>query len=315
MALITRSLALHGTFAPSAVNFLQQIPENALFNKAHRLRHPDSIYKLSLGKIADAFCQVAEEYLSKSEEYRSSSSTSFQIDQLLKEQVNLLRALQEHFDELWLVLKALIDPAAAIKHGEYNDKYVIENKLPGAKSFQEAIGDYKKTLQIANKLKHQQCYLRGVAVWHHSSVHLGYCLEELDANGIFGPSPDIHPDQGAFSFARDLKWHLANVYLCSEKLVKAVTRALNTRGISINAQKTENDKKWEKIIALALKIPPAYFPKETRKPLAGFRFDDDLQTLTIKLPEHMRLQLPHPIKAVYSFIPDRYGTATKVPIP
>lgn len=315
MAVITRSLARDGTFAPSAVNFLDRIPENALFNVAQRLRHPDSIYKLSLGKISGAFCQVAEEYLSKTEEYRSSGSALFQVDLLLKEQANLLRVLQEHLDELWMVLKTLVDPASAMKHGEYNDKYVIESKLPGSKSFQQAIDDYKRTLQIANKLKHQQCYLRGVAVWHPSSVHLGYCLEEIDSQGVFGPSPDIHPDQGAFSFARDLKWHLANVYLCSEKLVKAVTRALDARGMSIRAEKTGDYKEWEKVIALAAKIPPAYFPKETRKSLAGFHFDSDSQTLTVKIPEHMGLHLPHPIKAVYSFTPDRHSTTTKVPIP
>lgn len=315
MAVITRSLARDGTFAPSAVNFLDQIPEYALFNTSQRLRHPDSIYKLSLGKISGAFCQVAEEYLSKTEEYRSSSSTSFQVDPLLKEQANFLRVLQEHLDELWMVLKTLVDPAYAIKHGEYNDRYVIESKLPGAKSFQQAIDDYKRTLRIANKLKHQQCYLRGVAVWHPSSVHLGYCLEELDSQGVFGPSPDIHPDQGAFSFARDLKWHLANIYLCSEKLVKAMTKALDSRGISVTAGKAASDKEWERVIALASKIPPAYFPKETRKPLAGFHIDSDSQTLTVKIPEHMRLHLPHPIRAVYSFTPDRRSTTTKLPLP
>ena len=314
MATIRRTLAHDGTLAPSAVNFLRQIHDNGLFNTAQRLRHPDSIYRISLAKISDRFCQVAEEYLSKTEEYRSSSSSTFQVDELLKRQADLLNALQEHLDALWMILKTLIDPASAVKHGEYNSNYVIENKLPGAKSFKEAIESYKKSLQIANKLRHQQCQLRGVAIWYQNSVHIGYCLEELDAQGVFGPSPDIHPDQGAFSFARDLKWHLANVYLCSEKLVKAVTRALDSRGISISAEKAENVNEWEKAIALAAKIPPAYFPKEMRKPLTSFYLDSDSQVLTIKIPDHMQLHLPHPIRSVYSFPVDRHNTSTKLPI-
>ena len=232
MTLITRSLVQNGTFAPSVVNILEQIPESALFFTAQRLRHPSSIYRLSLDKIEESFCRVVEGYLIKTEENREYSSASIHLNQLLKDLSDLLHVLQEHLDELWMILKTLIDPKSAIKTGEYNEKYVVENRLQGAKSFQDAIADYKRYLRIENKLKHQQCFLRGVAVWSRAGVHLGYCLEEPDDHGVLGPSNDIHPDQGAFSFARDLTWHLAHVYWCSEKLVKAVSRVLDSRGIA-----------------------------------------------------------------------------------
>jgi hypothetical protein len=315
MAIIRRSLVTDGTFSPLAANFLEQIPDDALFYVAQGLRHPDAIYRLSLDKVADAFCKVAEEYQLKTQEYRNGNSTLLQIDQLLIDQGNLLHAFQEHVDELWMILKTLVDPSSAAKHPTFNDKYVIDNKLPGAKSFQDAIADYKKLLRIANKLKHQQCYLRGVAVWFQGGVHLGYCLEEPDNQGIIGPSQEIHPDQGAFSFARDITWHLAHVYLCSEKLVAAVKKVLNTRGISIQSKACASDKKWEKVISLASQIPSAYFPKEVKKPLARFYLDDDSQLLTIKISEHLRLSFPHPLKAGYSFAGDGYSKKFKLPLP
>ncbi len=210
---ITRSLSLHGTFSPAAVNVLGQIPSQALFHTRQQLRHPESIYRLSLEKVGDAFCKVAEAYLAKTETYSEATPpNSWEITELLKHQEDFLRVLQEHLDELWLILKTLVDPTSATEGALFANQYVLANKLSGAKTFEEAIAGYKKSLRIANKLKHQQCCLRGVAVWLPGSAHLGYFLEEPDAKGHLGPSPDIHPDQGAISFARALTWHLFNIY-------------------------------------------------------------------------------------------------------
>jgi hypothetical protein len=297
------------------MNFLEQIPDAALFSKSHKLRHPSSIYRLSLDKVADAFCRVAEEYLSKTQENREHSSALLKMDQLLRDQVSLLRAFQEHFDELWMILKTFVDPASAKKSTEFNDRYVIESKLPGAKSFQRAIADCKSNLRIANKLKHQQCYLRGVAVWSYSGVHLGYCLEEPDDQGQLGPSPDIHPDHGAFSFARDLTWRLAELYLCSDDLVETIKGVLKSRNVSLKTQINQGNGKWDKAISLACRIPPAIFPKELKKPSAGFSLDCDSQLLSIKIPVHLTVNFPQPMKARYATVLDGHTTTHRVPRP
>ncbi len=315
MVLVTISPEEDETFAPRALTLLEQIPQNALFNTAHRLRHPASIYRLSLEKIAAAFCLVAEEYLSKTKQNREYNSASLEINQLLKYQADYLHALQEHMDELWMILRTLVDPASAKKAGgEFNQAYVIENKLPGAKSFLDSITSYRNVLRIVNKLKHQQCYLRGVAVWSSLGVHLGYCLEEPDATGFLGPSPDIHPDSGAFSFARDLPWHLAHVYLCSEKLIKTVNAALENRGITLKA-KPISSPGWERVVSLACEIPPAIFPKENGKALARFQLDSGSRRLTIKLPHHLKIHFPEPMRARYATVLDDHNLTHKVPQP
>lgn len=171
---ITRRFNVHGTFCPSAINVLDKIPEHAVFHVQQRLRHPDSIYWLSLEKVASAFCRVTKSYLAKIEECKSVCTEQWEMNELLSDQERFLHAIQEHLDELWLVLKTLIDPSVVTKPPLFADKYVIENRLPGAKSYQQSIASYKNELRITNKLKHQQAYLRGVVVSTSDGPHLGY---------------------------------------------------------------------------------------------------------------------------------------------
>ncbi len=313
---IIRKHSIHGNYSPAAANVLGQIPSGALFNVSHQLRHPESIYSLSLDKVGKAFCNVAEGYLLKAQAYQDNQPpAAWEINQLLKDQEDFLRALQEHLDDLWLILQTLIDPVSATKTSLFADKYVLGNKLPGAKSFQEAIAGYKMTLKIANKLKHQQGRLRGVAIWLPRGPHLGYFLEGPDANGIIGPSTEIHPDQGAISFSRDLTWHLFNVYFCSEKLVAAVNSALGARGLTARPAVESGNKDWQKVISLALKIPPAYFPKEVPKHAAIFKCHENEQTLEVEFPKRILFKFPLQMKTSCCTQVDGHSTTFKVPFP
>jgi hypothetical protein len=82
MSVLTRNLAGDGSLVPSVLNVLEQIPDHALFYTAHRLRHPSVIYALSLEKIAEAFCQVGEEYLLESENHDRDHNASLEMTQL-----------------------------------------------------------------------------------------------------------------------------------------------------------------------------------------------------------------------------------------
>ncbi len=158
---------------------------------------------MSLQKVGGAFLKVYDAYIEKTEKHRTSAASGdLEMAELLMHQEDFLRALQEHVDDCYLILKTLIDPSLAKKTPLFAEKYVIENKLPGAKTFQSAIADYKRTLRIANKLKHQQGRLRGVAIWMPNGPHLGYFLEEPDAEGHIGPSPEIHPDRRNIVFEK-----------------------------------------------------------------------------------------------------------------
>jgi hypothetical protein len=273
-----------------------------------------------LDKIADAFCDVAKKYFARTDEIKNAVPGEGQRKALLNSQVAFLHAAQEHQDELWMILRTLIDPNTSKVTGAFNRQYVLDNKLPGSASFDQGSQGYvKNDLKIVNKLKHQQCHLCDVTVRFPSGIHLGYCLEEPDHTGAPGPSPDIHPDQGAFSFARDLTWHMANVYLSSERLVKAVTRALGSRGIQLKPQALGPDpinqvKRWDEVVELLCKMPESYFPKERDKSLAKFTLDAD-RILSLKVPARLSHRIPTAGRIEYGFTIDRHTPLTRVPLP
>jgi hypothetical protein len=203
------------------------------------VRHPESTYRLSLAKVRERFVKVAEAYLDLTAQMSIPNVESAGWRSLLDNQENLLRSLQDHLDDCYLVLRAMVNPQTAkMASSQFNDEYILKN-LPGAKAFSEAVVGYKTSLRIANKLKHQQGRLRGVAVRMPDSVHLGYYLEEPDENGTLGPSVEIHPDRGGLSFAGDLRLRLFHIYDCSRLLARAIQRAVSPRLARIFGRSTQ----------------------------------------------------------------------------
>ena len=316
---LIRSIQKDGTLCPAAINYLGELPPGTVFHQAHQLRHPLSIYRLSLDNIADSLGRVAEQYFQITKEAQA-KNTNPEFNLMLECQKNFLRSLQEHLDDCYLVLKALVNPAT-VKHKEiFADRFVLKNKLPGAKSFFDAITPYKGSLQIANKLKHQQGRLRGVTIFPSNVPHLGYYLEEPHTNGTLGASRDVHPDQGAFSFARDLSWHLFNVYLISEKLVKAVTTAVKslhqtTLSPSKPSLNEPLDAKWRNLISSISSMPAAIFPKEVAKGIATFELTGQSEVLTIKFPVHVKVKFATSLRTSLTTVVDAYNPTYQVVFP
>ena len=309
---------LDGSLCPTALGLLYQLEPSVLFHVEQKLRHPASIYRLSMEKVGDAFCRVAESFQIREIDEFTKSGTAPQgwgIDELLREQINLLRVMQEHVDELWLILKTLIDPSTACKNQIFADKYVIENKLPGAKAFQMAISGYRQSLRIANKLKHQQGHLRGVAIKTIKGCAIGYFLEEPDERGTLGPSAEIHPDQGAISFARDLLWHFFNVYLCSEKLSNTINKVVNSRGIVMRNNPYPGEKTWDRAVSLASKIPIELFPREVPRHCVDLVYEEEKGTLALDFPKRIHRIFPASILTTCSIKLDGISNIYKMPLP
>ncbi len=318
---ITRNFDVDGTLGPLALNYLAAVPEQHVFFRQQQLRHPVSIYNFSLDKLAKAFFAVLDDYARDTVRLSAEPTGGFELKSLLEAQEHLLRCLQEHLDDCYLILKTLIDPATAKGKSVFADQYIKESRLPGAKAFMESTADYKLSLRIANKLKHNQGRLRGFGIYPGDSVRLGYFLEEPDAAGVIGPSPEIHPDQGAFSFARDLKWRFFLVYSLSENLVKAVERAL--MGLhqfrlerAAPTQKEGDD--WNRLVTMVSKIERAIFPKEQDASMASVRLSENGRELSIVFPDRIRVidpALRGRTRAVVSTVGDGFSRQFKLPLP
>ena len=314
---ITRSIKSHGTLEPEAICWLKTIPDLCLHHVSQGVRHPESTYRLSLARVSEKFTSVAEGYLALTEEEMSTPNVEESPWRtLLENQDSLLRSLQDHLDDCFLVLRALIDPATAKPaSSHFAEEYVTKN-LPAAKAFQAAMAGYKTNLRITNKLKHQQGRLRGVSVRMPSSVHLGYYLEEPDGTGAMGPSPDIHPDRGCFSFARDLGIRLFDVYNCSRQLAKTVQAAMSTlHDIKLAELPPAPSAGWKKLIDTVSQLPMALFPKELCKDIARITFENDGSTLAIRYPYRMRIVLPRPVSVTISAEVDGNSPTISVPFP
>jgi hypothetical protein len=318
---ITRNMNIDGTLEPLALNYLAGIPEQFLFCRRQQLRHPASIYKLSLHKLTDAFVSVLDGYAKDTVRLGSMANDGFELKSLLGAQEHLLRCLQEHSDDCSLILKTLIDPATTKAKSIFTDQYIKESKLPGSKAFMEATADYKVSLRIANRLKHNQSRLRGVGIYPTGGwVRLGYFLEEPDAAGVIGPSPEIHPDQGAFSFARDLKWRFFLVYSLSENLVKAVERALmglHQFHLARTAPPQNAGDDWNRLVTMISKVERAIFPKEEDASVASVRLSENESEVSIVFPDHIRIKDPalRGGRIRMSTVGDGFSRHFKVPFP
>jgi len=316
---IKRNLDRNGTLGPLALNFLAGIPHQYIFSREQQLRHPSSIYNLSLDKLARAFFAVAEGYARDTALFKDLPNGGFDIKVLLDAQEHLLRCLQEHLDDCYLILKTFVDPATTKSKSIYADQYVVDSKLPGAKAFIQASEGYRTSLKIVNKLKHSQGRLRGFGIYPGDGVYLGYFLEEPDKAGVVGPSPEIHPNQGAFSFARDLKWRFFLVYSLSESLVKAVERALmalHQTPIGKGEPPQQQTEDWNRLAAAISNIPLAIFPKESRTSVATVHLTGDGRELSMKFPDRVHIVYPSLSgRAVVSTVGDGFSRQFKLPLP
>ena len=108
---ITRHLDRDGTLGPLALNYLAGISAEHLFFREQRLRHLASIYNLSIDKLTKAFVAVVDRYAADTSRFRIEPNGGFNLQDLCANQEDLLRCLQEHLDDCFLILKTLVDPS------------------------------------------------------------------------------------------------------------------------------------------------------------------------------------------------------------
>jgi|ERR1051325_1113105 hypothetical protein len=275
---ITRSIQKDGNFAPAAVNYLINIPEAFLFHERHGLRHPFSIYHVSLRAVTDGFARVLEEHSNEVKLYRTQGDLKF-FKKLLRAQQNLLYSLREHIDDCYSVFKTLVDPARVNKKIVFTDKYLHTAKFKEVDKFDKSIQSYKQHYlsPLVNSLKHSHARLQGFYCHNQSQIRLGYYLEEMRKDMVVGPSVRVHKDgNSAFSFSRDLILNLFNVYYISEQLITSVQRFLKaTYDFELVQSKQNGYEEIKQAIEHAARMPQEFFSDELLKPCATIFIESD----------------------------------------
>lgn len=142
---ISRSKHQDGTIAPSAVNYLHQIPDGYYFVSTHARRPPIAIYNVSFGQLTDDFNQVLDNYFNTKEYIyknldQQPNEAQTRYSQLLKAQGNLVLSIQAQIDDCYAVLASLVDPTAAPSVNErFTDRWLRRIAFPTIDQFKRDI--------------------------------------------------------------------------------------------------------------------------------------------------------------------------------
>ncbi len=275
---IIRSLLNDGHLAPSAVNYLINIPDAYLHHEKHGLRHPFSIYHVSLKRVTDAFEEVIQRYHAEVRIYSDKGEVKH-YKNLLRAQRDLLYSLREHIDDCYSVFKTLIDPSLVPKKIIFTDKYLVAAKFKEIGTFNGEISYYKDDYlsPLVNSLKHGHARLQGLYFHTSDEIRIGYYLEEMGRDGVVGPSVRVHRDgNSAFSLSRDIIFNLTALYHVSEKLVDSLKRYLG-QNYSFNLLPLKQDESIDvkQMIESAYNIEQKFFPDELMKPCAKITLESD----------------------------------------
>lgn len=266
---LTRSLAVNGNLSPVALDYLGSIPDSLLHHRNHCLRHPWSLYKISLDQVFTAFEDVLERF-SRIRECVGTSDETRQFQLLMNSYRGFLYTLREHIDDCYLVFKTLIPPQT-VKPTRFQAEFLKRANFKELPAFEKSIEWYLKEHLglLVNALKHHQGRLRWLYFHRSDDFRPGYFLEQIGADGAVGPSQSIHKGNTAFSFCKDIKLHLYAVYYISQILVDAVMTAVaRYSGSTLNPSVRVKADEFKQTLGSVAQIELNVFPNELEGPCA-----------------------------------------------
>ena len=244
---------------PKAARVLQQLSGVPTFEDAYATRHPFGAYNVSLTSIARRLLAVVE---ALDQVQRQAQllvvAKSLQDEPLLEAMDHLLDALMEHMGVCNGILRAFFAPA---------DDKKFKKSLS---AFKASVEPYRKHIgTIDNYIKHNQGKLRSIHFRWPTGISCGYFVEGPLASGVLGPVAVVHPGENtAFSFSRDLAYHLCSVFAVGAQLAHAlhcIDRRLVVQPPLTTVEVRDSD--WSKAIRLTAALPAIYFPDEVSKPI------------------------------------------------
>lgn len=255
---------------PNIKKYLENIDDRFLFHESYGLKHPLAIYNVSFGKIESDLQDFFAIYKSiKVADFISKSQKDEKIKETLKRYKSFLYSLREHLDDCFHIIKSLISPQSQFKDNRNQFDWLKQNiNIPCVITLLKNIDSYKKYLDnIVNELKHNNAILNGLVFFDETSEDflLGYYVANV-FNGRYEPVKKIHSkfhgQDTAFSFARDIRYNICNIFQLSEELVTLINE-LNIK-ILIPLGQARNEKRlllYEDIYNL----PKCFFPDEYEK--------------------------------------------------
>lgn len=245
------------TAKPKAALALHHSPDIPTYHAKHGLRHPVASYNISITTIAERVLSVIAELdiVIQKKSFLNPKLLDWQKP-LLEATDHMLDALMEHMEDCENIIKSYFEDPRSPEHKET------------LKLYRQSVYEYRQLIgKIDNYLKHNQGQLRLIIFSAGHEANIGYFVEgPLEMDGV-GPIPTIHTGGNtAFSYNRDLRFHLCNLYAISAHL----TAALHTvhRGIKPTNKAPKIDKKTTALaqaLSRVAELPLVFFPDELAK--------------------------------------------------
>lgn len=222
------------------------------------LRHPSSIYSLSLSTIRDRIDKLLALLVPISSSPDIAREHRAETDAALCDATDaFLDALMEHFDDCCNVMKCYLDSGSdklkkevfAIVQGGNWDAY------------------RGHTAKIVNFIKHKQRRVRSIVFTGQGWSTPGFFIEGPAGPKTLGPDPQIHPTGGtAFSYRRNIMFHICGVYAISRSLAVGLAK-VDKSFVQVTPEHkiaTNDEITWTATISRLSSLSPFVFPDELR---------------------------------------------------
>ena len=225
-----------------------------------RLRHPLGTYNTSVAVVAKRITRVVNLLRTVVPETGAGHTDSReQAEALLESHEALLQGLMQHMDDCINILRGF-----TVDRRDFDRSRHVKKYRRGVDQYRSHIGN------VVNRIKHGQGRLTLLTARLGARSFAGYFVAVGLAEGGVGPDPDIHKyGWTAFSFNRDLRFHLCHVLLTSACLARAVEGL--TGASSVDAEPV-HDELTDALIGV-IGLPETYFPDEYEDPMPVLRFD------------------------------------------
>lgn len=223
------------------------------------LRHPLGTYNTSVVVVAKRVARVVSLLRTvMTETSHGTKQSPEEAEALLESHEALLQGLMQHMDDCLNILRGFAVDRRAF------------DKSRHVKVYRRAVDQYRSHIgKVAGRIKHRQGRLTLLTARLGARSFAGYFVAVGLAEGGVGPDPDIHKHGWtAFSFNRDLRFHLCEFLLTSARLAQAVEGLTGARPVDTEPV---HDVLTDAVLGV-IGLPETYFPDEYEEPRPVLRF-------------------------------------------
>lgn len=265
---------------PKAARVLSNIDGVTTYQDVYGVRHPMAAYNTSITHVSRRILRTLDALTA----FRTASSSS-QANQdgpkeaLLEATDHMLDSLMEHMDDCKVIIKSFFPDVEC-------------------KQYKKVYGEYKRSVEpyrqyignVVNYIKHQQGRLRLISVTWPDNCCVGYFVEGPDGEGVLGPAPSIHkPSNTAFSYNRDIPFHLCNIFSVGARLASAL-HSIDKRIVLRRPEVAGPGSNLANALRRASELPRVYFFDEINKDVPLIRLLGD--GLAIEYPSEKKVGPP-----------------------